>query len=167
MFKLINPAEMVDDIVPAVDAIHNIGSPLKRWAAVYVGTGSVFIEDTVTHLDAELTVTNGVLFVDGVAAIQIGDITLTDQGITFSDGTDQTSGVQSGVAVCTGPSSSVTFESPYATERAPQIVATQIGSTPNGLSACISVTGTNGAWTGFTLHLSSSFFGAYAWLAQG
>jgi hypothetical protein len=74
---------------------------------VYVGTGSVFIEDTVTHLDAELTVTDGVLYVNGVAAIQIGDITLTDTGIEFADGTVQTTAATPGNVNGAGATQSV------------------------------------------------------------
>lgn len=74
---------------------------------------------------------------------------------------------QTGVAVCTGSSSTVTFSKPYVGSASPAVVATQIDSTPNGLSICISMIGSPGNWTGFTLKLSSSFFGAYSWIAYG
>jgi hypothetical protein len=102
-----------------------------------------------------------------------GDSVVTNTlGIQFTDGSYQSSAalaptLQCGVAVCTGSSSVVTFLQNYIGEQAPVVFITQIGTTPNGASASVHVNGTNGAWTGFTLELSSSFFGAYSWVSVG
>ena len=74
---------------------------------------------------------------------------------------------QIGVAVCTGNGPTITFGRAYVGTLAPVVIVTQIGTTPNGLSTSITMIGTAGAWTGFTLNLSGSFFGAYSWLATG
>ncbi len=93
--------------------------------------------------------------------------------LNFSDGTVQTTAAktppvtQTGVAVCTGGGPSITFATPFVATSAPTIVVTQIGSSPNGLGVAVHVNGVNGNWTGFTLELSGSFFGAYAWVAFG
>ena len=92
------------------------------------------------------------------------------QKINFTDGTFQitaAASMQVGVAVCTGSGPTVNFATPFVGVQAPVVHVTQIGTSPNGLGVCVSVNGTNGDWTGFTLHLSGSFFGAYGWVAFG
>lgn len=75
--------------------------------------------------------------------------------------------MQTGIAVCTGGSPTVTFASLFVGPTAPNVVVSQIGTTPNGLGVACHILGSSGAWTGFTLELSGSFFGAYVYIAFG
>ena len=75
--------------------------------------------------------------------------------------------ILSGTAVCTGSGPTVNFTSNFKATLAPSVIVAQIGTSTNGLGVAVHVNGTNGAWTGFTLELSGSFFGAYAWVAVG
>jgi hypothetical protein len=52
------------DINPSRDNYYSLGTNTKRWKDIRVGQGSVYITDTVTNVEAALTVTNGVLAVD-------------------------------------------------------------------------------------------------------
>ena len=64
----IDEANVIKDgnIIPSVDNTYTLGSPTQRWAAVYIGPGSLYIQDTNNAgLNVELTVTNGVLQISG------------------------------------------------------------------------------------------------------
>jgi hypothetical protein len=96
--------------------------------------------------------------------------------ITFSDGSVQSTAanaqvntLQAGVAVFTGgTSSAVTFTTPYIGASAPMVVVTGLdGVYTHGLSFSITVAGSSGAWTGFTLNLSGALLGAFNWIAVG
>ena len=98
------------------------------------------------------------------------------KGVSFQDGTIQSTAatvnsqsLQTGVAVFTGgTSSAVVFGTTYKGASAPTVVVTGLdGVYTNGLSFSITVAGTNGAWTGFTLNLSGALFGAFNWIAIG
>jgi hypothetical protein len=101
------------------------------------------------------------------------------QGIKFADGTEQDTAavtpnpgaqsLQTGVAVFTGgTSSAVVFGTTYTGVLAPTVVVTGLdGVYTHGLSFSLTVAGTNGAWTGFTLNLSGALFGAFNWIAIG
>lgn len=71
------------DLIPLLDDTYTLGTAAKRWKELHLGPGTLFITDTVTGLDAELTVTNGVLLVNGVSLLSVA-------GIKFADNTIQT-----------------------------------------------------------------------------
>jgi hypothetical protein len=71
------------DLIPSIDNIYDLGSATNRWKTLYLGEGTLYITDTVTGLDAALTVTNGTLFVNGVSLMSVA-------GVKFSDNTIQT-----------------------------------------------------------------------------
>ena len=98
----------------------------------------------------------------------------TTKAIKFADGTLQSTAantksqsLQTGVAIFTGgTSSAVVFGTPYTGASAPTVVVTGLdGVYTQGLSFSLTVAGTNGAWTGFTLYLSGALFGAFNWIA--
>ena len=77
------------DLMPSVDAEYLLGRPGQRWKGVYVGTGSVWINDISLGTDAELTVDNGVLYVNGANQLQVGQLKFADNTIeSTTDGTD-------------------------------------------------------------------------------
>ena len=99
------------------------------------------------------------------------------KGIRFHDGTVQTTAAgtelftapQCGVALFTGgATSAVVFVTPYVANSAPIVVVTGLaGVYTHSLFYSVSLTGTAGAWTGFTLTLSANLFGAFNWVAIG
>lgn len=67
------------NIVPTADDIYSLGTALLRWSAVHIGPGSLFLQDTNdAGLNVEITVTDGVLLVNGTSTFQVGNIRITD-----------------------------------------------------------------------------------------
>lgn len=98
------------------------------------------------------------------------------QGINFANGTtqltasnSQADSIQAGVAIFTGgTSTTVAFTAAYVAASAPIVIVTGLdGVYTHSLFFSISVLGTSGAWTGFTLNLSGSLLGAFNWIAIG
>jgi len=98
-------------------------------------------------------------------------------GIRFPDGSYQTTAattntqansLQCGVAIFTsGSTSTVTFANPYVATASPAVVCTALDGAVSGEPSSVRVLGSNNNWTGFSLTLSSSIFGAYNWIALG
>ncbi len=94
-------------------------------------------------------------------------------GVRFGDGTYQTSAAaafraQCGVAIFTGGSvSTVTFSTSYVAVAAPAVVCNPLDGAVSGEPSSVHILGGNGAWTGFSLALSSNVFGAYNWISLG
>ena len=96
------------------------------------------------------------------------------KGVSFQDGTIQSTAatvnsqsIQTGVAIFTGgTSSAVVFGTTYTGASAPIVVATGLdGVYTQNLAFSVTVAGSPGAWTGFTLNLSNALFGAFNWIA--
>ena len=62
------------DLMPSQDATYQLGKPGLRWKGIYVGTGSLWIQDVSLGTDAELTVDAGVLYVNGAFQLQVGQL---------------------------------------------------------------------------------------------
>jgi len=74
------------DLMPGVDAQYLLGRPGQRWKGIYVGTGSVWINDISLGTDAELTVDNGVLYVNGAYQLQVGQLKFFENTIESTTG---------------------------------------------------------------------------------
>ena len=74
------------DLMPSVDAAYYVGKPGLRWKGVYVGTGSVWIQDISLGTDAELTVDNGVLYINGAYQLQVGQLKFFENTIESTTG---------------------------------------------------------------------------------
>ena len=74
------------DLMPSVDAEYLLGRPGLRWKGIYVGTGSVWIQDVSLGTDAELTVDNGVLYVNGAYQLQVGQLKFFENTIESTTG---------------------------------------------------------------------------------
>ena len=97
---------VAQDIIPDQTDLRSLGSASKLWHSAYVGPGSLFIKDTVTLLNAEITVANGIMSIDGLEALRVSSLTLTGlnpNGLTFSDGSVQTTAAVSGGTGPAGP----------------------------------------------------------------
>lgn len=70
------------NIIPTVDNTYFLGNATNRWANIWLGPGTIYMTDTAnTANTAQLTVTNGILQVNGAAGLQSnlisGNSTLT------------------------------------------------------------------------------------------
>lgn len=74
------------DLMPSIDAEYLLGRPGLRWKGIYVGTGSVWINDISLGTDAELTVNNGVLYVNGAYQLQVGQLKFFNNTIESTTG---------------------------------------------------------------------------------
>lgn len=73
---------VASNIIPSTDDTYSLGSPEKRWADIHLGPGTIYIEDTADpDITAELTVTNGVLQINGADQLQV--VAVTADTITF------------------------------------------------------------------------------------
>lgn len=77
------------DILPDIDNRYTLGSFDKRWAGIHVGPGTLYITDITLGTDAELTVNNGVLKINGANQLQVGQLKFVDNTIESTElGTD-------------------------------------------------------------------------------
>jgi hypothetical protein len=74
------------NIVPNANAKYTLGLPESKFRSVYVGTGSVYIEDITLGTNAELTVENGVLYVNGAFQLQVGQLKFFENTIESTTG---------------------------------------------------------------------------------
>ena len=84
------PVPVTGDLIPDIDDAYRLGTAEKRWKSLQLGPGTLYIEDTVTHEQVGIGVTDGSLTIDGATRIQIGDMKVTTAGLTFPDDTEQT-----------------------------------------------------------------------------
>ena len=86
-----NPLDFLavpSNIVPDTSDAYSLGTPEKKWSSIHVGPDSLFIEDSTTGDNVEITVDDGVFFMDGIVQAQLPDISVTN--LTFNDNTVQT-----------------------------------------------------------------------------
>jgi len=78
---------LTGNVLPATNNDYNLGNNTNKWASLHLGPDSLFIEDTTLGTDAELTVDNGALLINGVAKIEIGNMQMTTTGISLVNST--------------------------------------------------------------------------------
>lgn len=98
----------------------------------------------------------------------------TTLGIKFADGTQQNTSAGfavaplAGVLVCTGATATYNFANNYVGNSAPIVVITALDGLENsGKQWGVSINGSPGAWTGFTINVSGSVFGAFNYVVFG
>jgi len=75
------------NLTPGIDNTYYLGSGTRKWKSVYVGPGSIYIQDTANAaISAALTVTNGVLQVNGANQLQVGQLKFVDNTIQSTTG---------------------------------------------------------------------------------
>jgi hypothetical protein len=87
------------NILPIGTNISNLGSPTRRWKEVWVGPGSIYVQDETLGSDLRLTAINGDFVVAGAAGLNVGQFTLRDNNIYI---TDPTRDINIGVTNATG-----------------------------------------------------------------
>ena len=77
------------DIVPTLDNTYSLGSESLRWKEVHIGPGTLFIQDqNDAGLNAELTVVDGVLNINGANQLQVGQLKFVDNTIESETGSE-------------------------------------------------------------------------------
>lgn len=74
---------LTGNVVPSVNNAYNLGNNTNKWNSIHIGPDSIFIEDSVLSTDAELTVADGVLLINGAQKIEIGNMQMTTTGISL------------------------------------------------------------------------------------
>jgi len=74
-------------IIPNADAQYDLGSTSTRFRSAYVGTGSLFIQDISLGTNAELTVDNGLLSINGISSFKAGSLLIANNTLTTFDST--------------------------------------------------------------------------------
>jgi hypothetical protein len=87
------------NIVPATTNTYTLGTSSKRWAGIFIGPNTINITDTATGANAGLTVTNGVLLIDGANQLQVGQLKFIDNTI---ESTTPSINIQIGLTTSTG-----------------------------------------------------------------
>jgi hypothetical protein len=86
------------NILPETDNKYTLGSFDKRWKGIHVGPGTLYITDITLGIDAELTVDNGVLRINGANQLQVGQLKFVDNTI---ESTELSTDIQIGVLAAT------------------------------------------------------------------
>ena len=207
------------NIVPNKDVAYDLGTPSNRWRTVYVGTGSVYIQDATLGTNAEITVNNGVMQINGANQLQVGQLKFIDNtiestssniniqlgypgdtanfvvnrslimansgGITFSDGTTQTTaaiplttkGISLGVAtlgadgkllstqIPTSLTSAVSFAGGWNANTNTPNLANNTSTYTTGTEFVVTVGGTQNLGSGTVYYSTGSFilYGGGIW----
>jgi len=69
------------NIVPTTTNTYTLGTSTKRWQDIYLGPGTLNITDNVLGTNAGLTVSNGVLQINGANQLQVGQLKFVDNNI--------------------------------------------------------------------------------------
>lgn len=84
-----NNLPVTGDFLPTADNAYTLGNATFRWKSLFVGGGTIYMNDTVTNAIIGITVSNGVFFLNGVSQAQLPNVKVTN--LTFNDNTVQTS----------------------------------------------------------------------------
>ena len=81
---LLNTTGISGNIIPSEDNTYSLGSTEYCWKSVHIGPGTLYITDQTLGTDAELTVDNGVLQINGANQLQVGQLKFVDNTIESS-----------------------------------------------------------------------------------
>ena len=76
------------NIIPALNNTYFLGNSTNRWANLWLGPGTLYITDSniASNVTAALTVTDGVLLINGVNQQQVGQLKFVDNTIESTTG---------------------------------------------------------------------------------
>jgi hypothetical protein len=72
------PGAQVDDIIPALDNDIDLGATDKRFANIYLGYEGLYLADTTTDANINITVDDGTLYIDGAQNLALGNLVIED-----------------------------------------------------------------------------------------
>jgi len=84
----IDLTHVITSIIPVTSLIYSLGTTTNRFKDIFVGPGTINIDDAVTGQNASITVANGVFLINGITQAQLPNIYVTN--LTFHDNTVQT-----------------------------------------------------------------------------
>ena len=87
------------NILPISTNTNNLGSPTRRWKELYVGTGTIYIQDETLGVDQAIGARDGLLYIQNGAGLRVGQFTLEDNKIRI---TDPTKDIEIGITSATG-----------------------------------------------------------------
>lgn len=74
------------DVLPSVDNVYNLGNSSYRWHSINVGPGTINITDQTLGTTAGITVSNGVLQINGANQLQVGQLKFVNNTIESTTG---------------------------------------------------------------------------------
>ena len=74
-------AAIATDLLPSADDQYTLGSEDYRWRDIFLGPGTIHITDQVTDEDVTLSVSDGVLQIDGANQLNVGQIKFVNNNI--------------------------------------------------------------------------------------
>jgi hypothetical protein len=80
--SVLDTASLAGDLLPAADNTYSLGTLAKRWKSLQLGPGTLYITDTQTGNQAGITIEGGVMLIDGVDSLRLGNVRFTNTGIT-------------------------------------------------------------------------------------
>jgi hypothetical protein len=69
------------DLIPQSDDTYSLGSPERRWKSIYLGPGTIFVEDSATGGQVAIAVEGGAMLLDGADSLRIGNMRFTQEGL--------------------------------------------------------------------------------------
>ena len=80
-FQDVSASTFTGNLVPSAHNTYTLGTSTKRWADIYLGPGTLNITDNVLGTNAGITVSNGVLQINGANQLQVGQLKFVDNNI--------------------------------------------------------------------------------------
>jgi len=75
------------NVLPVATNISNLGSPERRWKAIYLGPGTIYVLDETLGVDIAIGARDGLLYIQNGNGLQVGEFTLVDNQIRIADPT--------------------------------------------------------------------------------
>ena len=72
------PSSLTSNLIPAADNTVNLGNENHRFADLYLGYRGLFLADTVTDQNINITANAGTLYLDGVQNLALGNLVIED-----------------------------------------------------------------------------------------
>ena len=73
------------DLIPLTTNTRNLGIPTRRWKEVWVGPGSIYMQDETLGIDLKMTARDGNFVVEGAAGFSVGEFTFIDNEIQLDN----------------------------------------------------------------------------------
>ena len=74
-------------IAPILSDIYDLGTPTKRFKRLWMGAGSIYVQDEALGIDLRLTAIDGNFVVAGGAGLSVGQFTFHDNQLYIADST--------------------------------------------------------------------------------
>lgn len=94
--------------IPSVSNQIDLGLSTRRWRELWIGSGSIYVQDETLAIDHKLTARDGDFVIEGSAGLQVGQFTFHDNYIKIKDSARD---IEFGVEDATGY---INFNRPFA-----------------------------------------------------